>query len=796
MSIPSAGAAIAAEAAKPKPRQETVPKYESAYYQTANVGTLLGVVDPVANAARAFHPAVIRAYKAYKALSAAQVPPGADDTGPAFSAGALEADSEVAVQAKERALRAVLKVTEQTLLYMNPRMQKFYMFNEPILGASHAVSQLVLDLIGSSGEVELSVEELHLVCAALLVHKPRSRQLWHEADLFMDAQLAMERRLVLSDSLLVAYCFQTALDSRLLRRSRALERLRARLLSELVARKEALFEQDPGMQADMINFVGESVTYPSRLVENLSMFLKVLSDPLAAAPPDAHGLRLLPKEPDLRVAEVDRNVGNSMRECARAALSSLSSPVHLSSLRHLWEAASALRMHEGYLLHKALFERVHASLLANPMQLVNEELAVVSLLGAMVRSKVKNVRVLELVFAELQKNNVMKSKHGLVLYNLFTELDMRDMAAALLGRIMDGIQGATTKGVFNMNRFAVLDMSSEAKTSMYEMLRAKKTAYTYSDFLITLHCFSRGATRPQYRLFCVAEETVVRDIASLRLSDVLGVYQSYASLGRKYPDMLLAVDRLIAESLHRLDYSQLVRLVWCSARLNHKPAYLSAALDRMLDNLPPMNFLRGHSSVTQIMWSLAVLQELTVARFLLLEKYLNQWKFGTEPTMHNQLAQAILELKLSVGLEDDSVAQIAKRWSSVSGGCEKQVGSSFYHSDISKVLREMGVNHRNEVQLNHGILVDIYIADDRVASKNGYCGLVIEVDGPVHYESYLMEPTGPTVMKRRHLKALHYEVLSIPCFDNSYSLKASSDEKAEFMRKLLKRSVYLSPPPR
>jgi hypothetical protein len=39
---------------------------------------------------------------------------------------------------------------------------------------------------------------------------------------------------------------------------------------------------------------------------------------------------------------------------------------------------------------------------------------------------------------------------------------------------------------------------------------------------------------------------------------------------------------------------------------------------------------------------------------------------------------------------------------------------------------------------------------------------VIELDGPSHYEHFELSPLGPTVMKRRHLEAAGYSVLTLP----------------------------------
>lgn len=177
-----------------------------------------------------------------------------------------------------------------------------------------------------------------------------------------------------------------------------------------------------------------------------------------------------------------------------------------------------------------------------------------------------------------------------------------------------------------------------------------------------------------------------------------------------------------------------------------------------------------------------------------------------------QLGQALLELRLQYPHARDLSFHQLKGWKKLMGGWEGATGnqgSSYYHADVSSVLTSMGIQHENEKVLEHGLMVDIYIANKRnpriVGEKKDQgvdgcnhlkggsetlVGLVIEVDGPNHFESYLREPLGPTVMKRRHLRGLGYEVLSISCFE--YKLDASKEEKILYLRKVLKRSKMLS----
>jgi RAP domain len=80
---------------------------------------------------------------------------------------------------------------------------------------------------------------------------------------------------------------------------------------------------------------------------------------------------------------------------------------------------------------------------------------------------------------------------------------------------------------------------------------------------------------------------------------------------------------------------------------------------------------------------------------------------------------------------------------------------------VSRNLRVLGIANDNEVTICDTYVVDILLNasySGRPSSK----GTVIELDGPSHYEHFQLAPLGPTVMKRRHLEAAGYSVLTLP----------------------------------
>ena len=103
------------------------------------------------------------------------------------------------------------------------------------------------------------------------------------------------------------------------------------------------------------------------------------------------------------------------------------------------------------------------------------------------------------------------------------------------------------------------------------------------------------------------------------------------------------------------------------------------------------------------------------------------------PAMLHQLGQSVVALKLGGHAKHPAVS----RWEHVIPNNSVDYSSSYHHVDISKMLTALAIPHQNEAKIEFGIVVDILIE-----KKKGSKGIVIEVDGPMHYESYLNAPLG------------------------------------------------------
>lgn len=164
--------------------------------------------------------------------------------------------------------------------------------------------------------------------------------------------------------------------------------------------------------------------------------------------------------------------------------------------------------------------------------------------------------------------------------------------------------------MFQSRRSSVVELSARAKDSIHVLLN-NKAEYHHSDLIIGLHCFSRDGTPLQYRLFCVIEETVVSKMSQMKPVDMLTLFTSYAVVGRKYPDFMNRVDLFFERSMANFRIPELIRIIWCYARLYHRPRCFDQMVDKIFTALSTKRKMTA-SSICQLLWALAILDELTI----------------------------------------------------------------------------------------------------------------------------------------------------------------------------------------
>jgi hypothetical protein len=277
-------------------------------------------------------------------------------------------------------------------------------------------------------------------------------------------------------------------------------------------------------------------------------------------------------------------------------------------------------------------------------------------------------------------------------------------------------------------------------------------------------------------------------------------------------------------SNQELSLFQMEIILWSFARLNHHSVHLKDLKKHYLDSFAHLSkfYRSGTASLARILWSLAVLEELDLEAFYIMrESLLNNhiYRKGEDgrTMIMNQLVQVRNELECQacqlqldlprLEIQDNSsgpsqalidakgkikkLRSAAKEISSFfthhsnapMAHHAKAVSSSFSHMDSSKTLFKLGVVHENEKMLPSGYLVDIFIPKYKKNYAEVLENIVLEFDGPTHFDSYLQNPLGPTCMKRRHLLQLGYRVVSMKHWE--YSVTASPELKCRVIREAL-----------
>jgi hypothetical protein len=358
----------------------------------------------------------------------------------------------------------------------------------------------------------------------------------------------------------------------------------------------------PGMP--MHSSIGESKTYHSIPIETLSLCLCIIS--AKNIDTDDHGMILLKMNDRI---DMQRKLNEALSEYTLNTLTTLSSPVKFLSLRQVWENISRLRLNGRYSIYKELFEQVHTSVLTDPLQVVNQEEAISTLLETMLFVEHKNMRLVDTLFDKMKDQGINTNKWAFRIFDALMTLGSDSVATTILLKMHDNIKEKVGQ-VYSGARSSVMNLSATSKEKIFALLRNKEE-YEYTDLALALNCFGRGASTPHYRLFCVIEQSVQRNIEGLRAVDLLDLYCGYAKLGRKHPDLIAAIDKKMDKFVDNLEFIRLTRLIWCAARLNHKPVYFHRILTLLLSSLRKTTSQKNLQG-TQLLWSLAVLEELTL----------------------------------------------------------------------------------------------------------------------------------------------------------------------------------------
>jgi len=257
----------------------------------------------------------------------------------------------------------------------------------------------------------------------------------------------------------------------------------------------------------------------------------------------------------------------------------------------------------------------------------------------------------------------------------------------------------------------------------------------------------------------------------------MSIYVSYGHAVRRNGRVLEGLDNIIMKNYDSLTVSQQSYLLYTCAKLNHKPAYINQVAENIISfySKPTLYNVSAISAMIKSMWSMTVLDLLRYRHWAAVHEKIDNVRSNFHPFVEKQLETITAELQLRARLAqsktefndssrnhktnifDDEQDKMVNFIESTS--LQSDPTSSKRHMEVSRILRNLGIPHRNEVRIEYNYVVDILLTETTVQYPKG---IVIEFDGPTHFETYLFQPEGSTMLRRRHIRSLGYKLISIP----------------------------------
>lgn len=651
--------------------------------------------------------------------------------------------------------KSVLSVTDAAIVVINKSLQadKKAGFSYQQKGLMNARTRMEALLLKSLHIVQ-SAEEMKGIAAAMHIVQPQSVKLWMEFDRLAAANV---RQHGLDFAMLAAYAVDNA--QRMLRMDRSLILTPAAavdLLYELRDPKKNAFDQFT-WAAPTSSTGSRQQVHGHRGVELLGLQMALI----AAQPWARRGMKdTCPKRRKLLLDLVTHAV---------KVLHSVQVPVKLMPLQQIWEVAARVDIHDTYMLYKLLFQQATLSITTEPLQIVHHEEKLCSLFESMVANKFKSSELLGRIFDLVQLRGMSVERHGVRMFNTLVQLDSFAFAVYVLENVMK-FSSQKLETVFSQSGDETF--ADDAKKTFFGFLadRCKKDitgecapdhSTTMNLMMMLLFFGKEGHNSPRYQLLRQLECNLANKISALSMDDCHMLYHGYALANRLCPAMIAALDQQIAARIDVIPVSQQAKIVWFCARLNHKPDYLPVFVKTYFNSIEGVSRMHtyGYAVLTKMLWSLSVLHMLTPEQFLsvhrLLTRYVkdNMDSSVVSSWMCQQLRQVCVEMSIHASsMQDEEAKQHiltateqlmnavkgTTAWKFLQRSNKADIVSSFTHRDASSVLSEMGITHENEKMLDNGYIADVFMPASvaRRLPPGSSKGVVIEFDGPQHFESY------------------------------------------------------------
>ena len=301
--------------------------------------------------------------------------------------------------------------------------------------------------------------------------------------------------------------------------------------------------------------------------------------------------------------------------------------------------------------------------------------------------------------------------------------------------------------------------------------RAVETAADFSPQTVAnlLWAYATLGRTPPERVMCVLEtraEATANDFKAQELSNTLW---AFATVGKMPPkSMMCALETRAAQSVNDFKAQNVANVLWAYAAMGSTPPerVMTALEKRAAETVHVFNV----QDVANTLWSLIVLRSLRHDFSLnlvspLFMRLFDVWTEDLSRKDLSQMHQVLVTCHVDRDFQAGLSASILEQLRPLTAACKRAFGTSYVspsktQQTVSSTLRAMGWIVEDEVQCpRSGYSIDMLVR--KGAEDTGGGCWAVEFDGPVHFLRGSGNPTGATLIKRRHLELLGYKLVSI-----------------------------------
>ncbi|KAJ1625773.1 hypothetical protein T492DRAFT_597293 [Pavlovales sp. CCMP2436] len=346
--------------------------------------------------------------------------------------------------------------------------------------------------------------------------------------------------------------------------------------------------------------------------------------------------------------------------------------------------------------------------------------------------------------------------------------------------LTDAAWAFATLGVPAPRLFEAIARESEQRIGSFEAQGIANIAWAFATHGI-----------PAPRLFeAIARESEQR-IGNFNAQGLANTAWAFATLGTPAPQLFEAIARDSAQRVGDFNAKSLANTAWAFATLGVPASQLFDAIARVSEQRIDSFNAQG---LAHTAWAFAIVG--TASRGALVKAIsaraaeMGLAAFSGE--QRHQLHHFFLGVELEACLPAELLAPIGLRDACRQAMADNEPArSSKLHEDVSSKLTRMGIAHANDLCVPRlGYHVDIAILPAAGTSATAkYVGIVIEVDGPTHYDDERrLRPASEMI--RRHLALAGWGVLDVPYWEWD-ALKGPA--RKAYLANLLARAGLLEP---